>query len=153
MATPKRYDCKCGNVATYTRRRWVCKCPNPTPKNPPLVGSTVKLDGPLSGTKATIVIVDDVYDRGFLEDQDPQGPKMARPDLVKWDDIPDPKEALRDMTPAKFKALHECAWTEDQIASKNKTCYQCDKTCGYLFPDGRCGDCTRYTPEEIKGDI
>ena len=63
MATPKRYDCKCGNVATYTRRRWVCKCPNPTPKNPPLLG-----------TKATIVIVDDIYDRGFLEDQDPQGP-------------------------------------------------------------------------------
>lgn len=22
---------------------------------------------------------------------------------------------------------------------------------GYLFPDSRCGDCTRYTPDEIKG--
>ena len=30
-------------------------------------------------------------------------------------------------------------------------CYQCNKKVLYLFPDGRCGDCTRYTVEEIQG--
>lgn len=31
-------------------------------------------------------------------------------------------------------------------------CYQCGKK-DYLFDDSRCGDCTRLTPEEIRGDI
>ena len=30
-----------------------------------------------------------------------------------------------------------------------KYCYQCDAKVNYLFPDGRCGRCTRYTPEEL----
>ncbi len=33
-----------------------------------------------------------------------------------------------------------------------KICYQCDKFTGWLAPDSRCGECTRYTPEEIKGE-
>ena len=32
------------------------------------------------------------------------------------------------------------------------TCYQCGKECGWLAPDSRCADCTRYTPEEIIGN-
>lgn len=31
-------------------------------------------------------------------------------------------------------------------------CYQCDKF-RYLFADSRCADCTRLTPEEVRGDI
>lgn len=31
-------------------------------------------------------------------------------------------------------------------------CYQCDKYTDWLAPDSRCGDCTRYTPEEIMGE-
>ena len=30
-------------------------------------------------------------------------------------------------------------------------CYQCDKAVKYLFPDSRCGACTRLTPEEVQG--
>lgn len=30
-------------------------------------------------------------------------------------------------------------------------CYQCDRPTAYLFPDSRCGDCTRLTPEEVAG--
>ena len=43
--------------------------------------------------------------------------------------------------------------------SKNSTfalmseqhCYQCDRKTAYLFDDGRCGNCTRLTPDEIIG--
>ncbi len=31
-------------------------------------------------------------------------------------------------------------------------CYQCEKETKWLAPDGRCGGCTRYTPEEIQGE-
>ena len=30
-------------------------------------------------------------------------------------------------------------------------CYQCEKIVPYLFPDGRCKDCTRITPDELTG--
>ena len=33
------------------------------------------------------------------------------------------------------------------------TCYQCLKTVKYLFDDSRCKDCTRMTPEEVRGEI
>lgn len=33
-----------------------------------------------------------------------------------------------------------------------KHCYQCDKPKRYLFADGRCADCTRLTPEEVRGE-
>lgn len=32
------------------------------------------------------------------------------------------------------------------------TCYQCDEEVNYLFADSRCGDCTRLTPEELRGE-
>ncbi len=32
-----------------------------------------------------------------------------------------------------------------------KYCYQCDAPVSYLFPDGRCGKCTRLTTEEVQG--
>jgi hypothetical protein len=31
-------------------------------------------------------------------------------------------------------------------------CYQCLEQTTYLFPDARCGKCTRITPEELRGD-
>lgn len=31
-------------------------------------------------------------------------------------------------------------------------CYQCDEPVAYLFADGRCGNCTRLTPEEVRGE-
>ena len=31
------------------------------------------------------------------------------------------------------------------------TCYNCEKECKYLFNDGRCGECTLYTIEEVTG--
>ena len=33
-----------------------------------------------------------------------------------------------------------------------KECYQCGKKVQWLAPDSRCGECTRYTPEEITGE-
>lgn len=32
-------------------------------------------------------------------------------------------------------------------------CYQCDKEVQWLAPDSRCGECTRWTPEEIRGEV
>ena len=32
------------------------------------------------------------------------------------------------------------------------TCYQCEKECNYLFDDSRCWECTRLTPEEVRGE-
>ena len=30
-------------------------------------------------------------------------------------------------------------------------CYQCEKAVAYIFADGRCKDCTRLTPDEVRG--
>ena len=54
-----------------------------------------------------------------------------------WDNIPD--KVFIGVEPF-FKP------TESEL-----TCYQCDKPTTWLAPDSRCGDCTRYTPEEIRG--
>lgn len=32
-------------------------------------------------------------------------------------------------------------------------CYQCEKPTDWLAPDSRCGECTRWTPEEIRGEV
>ena len=32
-------------------------------------------------------------------------------------------------------------------------CYQCDHETAWLAPDGRCGACTSYSPEEIRGEV
>lgn len=34
-----------------------------------------------------------------------------------------------------------------------KECYQCDKPVLYLFGDSRCGECTRLTVDEVRGDV
>ena len=49
-------------------------------------------------------------------------------------------------------------WIEDSNEETSdpepvKYCYQCDKPVKYLFPDSRCKDCTRITPEELVGDV
>lgn len=31
-------------------------------------------------------------------------------------------------------------------------CYQCEHPATYLFADARCKNCTRLTPEEVKGN-
>jgi hypothetical protein len=33
-----------------------------------------------------------------------------------------------------------------------KECYQCGKEVHWLAPDSRCGDCTRLTPEQVRGE-
>lgn len=38
------------------------------------------------------------------------------------------------------------------MSKKDYICYQCDKETNWLAPDSRCGDCTRWTPEEIRGE-
>lgn len=54
------------------------------------------------------------------------------------------------------KALHVFVSTKDRVTARNYLtrltrphCYQCDKPVTYLFEDGRCGGCTRLTPEEV----
>jgi hypothetical protein len=51
--------------------------------------------------------------------------------------------------------LHIFARLQDKVSVNNYLarltrphCYQCDKQVTYLFEDGRCGACTRLTPEE-----
>ena len=51
------------------------------------------------------------------------------------------------VTLAQFNDLGEI-WTG--IASL--TCYQCDAETTWLAPDSRCGKCTQFTPEEIRGE-
>ena len=42
---------------------------------------------------------------------------------------------------------------KEQLHGKgDKTCYQCEGKCRYLFADARCKDCTRLTIEEVRGD-
>lgn len=43
--------------------------------------------------------------------------------------------------------------SHNKETTHTKTCYQCEEECNYLFPDARCKDCTRITPEELRGDI
>jgi len=37
-------------------------------------------------------------------------------------------------------------------ADPHKECYQCEQPTAYLFPDSRCSECTRLTPDELKGE-
>ena len=39
-----------------------------------------------------------------------------------------------------------------QLSFKLYKCYQCGISTDWLAPDGRCGDCTAHTPDEIRGD-
>ena len=40
-----------------------------------------------------------------------------------------------------------------RVLREVKYCYRCDEPTGWLAPDGRCGACTSYTPEEIRGEV
>lgn len=44
------------------------------------------------------------------------------------------------------------AFREVEAKAYLKKCYQCEKDVVYLFEDGRCGECTRLTPEEVRGE-
>ena len=37
------------------------------------------------------------------------------------------------------------------VLSSGGYCYQCEKAVTYIFEDGRCKDCTRVTPDEVRG--
>jgi hypothetical protein len=45
----------------------------------------------------------------------------------------------------------EESYQERLVKESKKYCYQCDKETEWLAPDSRCGDCTRFTPDEIRG--
>lgn len=58
------------------------------------------------------------------------------------------------------EALIKLGWTPPAIAEPNSTepkegeytCCECGKKTAWLAPDTRCGACTDFTPEEIRGD-
>ena len=45
-----------------------------------------------------------------------------------------------------------CPIDQLTIITKDKECYECGKFVNWLAPDSRCGDCTRFTPDEIRGE-
>lgn len=45
------------------------------------------------------------------------------------------------------------AHAKEEHIPTSKYCYQCGEPTSYLFDDGRCGGCTRLTPEEVKGEM
>ena len=49
------------------------------------------------------------------------------------------------------KSIYESIGMEHVVRERQVECYQCDKLVPYLFPDSRCKDCTRITPEELTG--
>lgn len=40
---------------------------------------------------------------------------------------------------------------EQQERAAMKTCYECGKPAMWLAPDSRCSDCTRLTPDQVRG--
>ena len=67
-------------------------------------------------------------------------------------------EPVRESMPGKFPNRvvsldgTRGASTWDYLKQTTLYCYQCDNPTAWLAPDSRCGDCTRYTPDEIKGN-
>ena len=49
------------------------------------------------------------------------------------------------------KSIYESIGMEHVVRERQVECYQCEKIVPYLFPDGRCKDCTRITPDELTG--
>ena len=43
--------------------------------------------------------------------------------------------------------------SEGSLSHLTHYCYQCDHETAWLAPDGRCGACTSYSPEEIRGEV
>ena len=73
-------------------------------------------------------------------------------------------ELLRFVSPVQFSRLRDARATIPEFDSmfnavmdllpveNPQICYQCDKAVKWLAPDGRCDQCTRLTPEEIRGE-
>ena len=47
--------------------------------------------------------------------------------------------------------IYESIGMKHVVRERQVECYQCEKIVHYLFPDGRCKDCTRITPDELTG--
>ena len=67
----------------------------------------------------------------------------AKIDSLMFEYCPD------EMTPAQIAEFEKHQRPTEDLKTR---CYQCDKPVSYLFPDSRCGDCTRLTPDQIRGD-
>ena len=48
-------------------------------------------------------------------------------------------------------SIYESIGMEHVVRERQLECYQCEKLVPYLFPDSRCKDCTRITPDELTG--
>lgn len=66
------------------------------------------------------------------------------------DNIGDIKWGTRDKSKDTFVVKKNGQLVKDDPAY---ICYQCDKHVMWLAPDSRCIRCTKYTPEEIRGEI
>lgn len=68
-----------------------------------------------------------------------------------------PKQEARGLTvPGKItitSLMDRIDQLQDLMRSDLKRCYQCSTPTTYLFPDSRCTQCTRFTPEELTGCI
>lgn len=62
-------------------------------------------------------------------------------------------EAKADWTLEYLKKQEEMAEEIKNSYNEMLTCYQCGLKVQWLAPDSRCGKCTRFTPEEVKGSI
>jgi hypothetical protein len=60
-------------------------------------------------------------------------------------------EQVPDVTHIHFGSDH-FKFTRVDMTTMH-TCYQCDTKTVWLAPDGRCGDCTGCTPEEVRGEV
>ena len=73
-------------------------------------------------------------------------------------------ESCHRISPVQFSRLRDARATIPEFDSmfnavmdllpveNPQICYQCDKAVKWLAPDGRCDQCTRLTPEEIRGE-
>ena len=75
-----------------------------------------------------------------IAETDPQRPAAAE-DCVEWAQAALAEQARVDA------GEYWPAGTGPQLR-----CYQCDAATTWLAPDSRCGKCTHYTPEEVRGD-
>lgn len=49
--------------------------------------------------------------------------------------------------------LHRHAHRELNRRDSKTLCYQCDRMVTWLAPDGRCKDCTGWTPGALRGEV
>ena len=60
--------------------------------------------------------------------------------MDKWEELEEEMDMLEEVRKAEADIYHS-----------KKRCYQCDVKTLWLAPDSRCGACTRFTPDEIRG--